>query len=628
MAGNEKEIRDAPGSYKAGIWTHFGFYNKPGSKEYDKSHAVCKICEARIKYCGNTTNLRAHMARHHGDIEVNLKQAASTTTPASQRTLDQANTAKFPPGSIRATRITQSVLYFICKNLRPLSVVENEGFQIMVNEMEPRYAIPSRQHITDIALPKMYKDVKKVVLEELSSAGRVALTCDAWTSRCTESYVTITAHHITGEWKLVSHVLQTRATYDSHTGENIAGLLRGALDEWGLTAKDPVVVTDNAANMAVAARLAQVSHIQCFAHSLNLASQKALKLPSVARLLGRIRRVTGFFRRSAIASHQLNLKQDQLQLPKHRLITDVVTRWNSSYDMTERFLEQQPAICAALLSNEVRKNEKDIFTLTESDITCAEEVLKALKPMKDATLVMSEESMPTLSLIAPLHAKLIMGTERSPDDSDTVKDIKEAIAQDLKKRYANEKETLYMASAVDPRFKNLPFLPADEADDIYARLTEAVEVEIQKLTTTSTMQEEEEDKEDNQPATNIQPPMKKPRASCALAELLGQTFSFDKHHRAQKSAHDVAATEVRMFRDETPLPLSDDPLDWWRKHIAEYPHIGRVAKCFLCIPGTSVSAERVFSTAGDIVSAQRSVLKAGHVDQLVFLNKNLKMKKK
>lgn len=114
--------------------------------------------------------------------------------------------------------------------------------------------------------------------------------------------------------------------------------------------------------------------------------------------------------------------------------------------MIEQFLEQQPAIYAALLSAEVNRSEKDTFTLSQSDITCAEEVLRALKPMKDATLVMSEESMPTLSLIAPLHAKLVMGAEESPDDTQTVKDIKAAIAQSgiWEKRY-NERETVYMA---------------------------------------------------------------------------------------------------------------------------------------------------------------------------------------
>uniref|UniRef100_A0A8B9H2A4 BED-type domain-containing protein n=1 Tax=Astyanax mexicanus TaxID=7994 RepID=A0A8B9H2A4_ASTMX len=505
-------------------------------------HTICKLCNAKIKYSGNTTNLRTHLARHHSDVEL-------------------------------------SVLYFICKDMRPLRVVENEGFRNMVNIMEPRYTLPSRQHITDIAVPRLYKEVKARVAEALSSTDRVALTCDAWTSRATESYVTITAHHVTEKWELDTYVLQTRALHVSHTGENIADLLKEAVTEWRLEAKDPVIVTDNASNMNIAAKRADMTHIRCFAHSLNLASQKAPKLPKVERLLSRIRLVTTFFRRSTIASHQLKQKQDLLQLPKHRLITDVVTRWNSSYDMIERFLEQQPEICAALLSTEVRKSEKDVFTLSETDITCAEEVLKALKPMKDATLVMSEESMPTLAIVAPLHAKLVMGTEESSEDTQTVKEIKTVIAQDLGKRYGSEKETLCMASALDPRFKDLPFLSEKQ----------------QNVT---------------------------------LLDLLRATFASTKDNAAQKSTHDVAAAEIKRFREETPLPLTENPLSWWKEHEHEYPQLSRVAKSFLCIPGTSVSAERVFSTAGDIVTAQRSVLKAEHVDQLVFLHKNLDIKNK
>ncbi len=43
---------------------------------------------------------------------------------------------------------------------------------------------------------------------------------------------------------------------------------------------------------------------------------------------------------------------------------------------------------------------------------------------------------------------------------------------------------------------------------------------------------------------------------------------------------------------------------------------------YLCIPATSCAIERVFSKAGEIVSAKRSKLKPKHVNNLIFLNKN------
>ena len=265
----------------------------------------------------------------------------------------------------------------MCKDLRPYSVVENEGFCYMLKTLEPRYVTPSRRFFTDTAVPKLYREVKLEVEEALSPAERVALTCDAWTSRAVDSYVTITAHYLTEDWRLQSHVLQTRAVHESHTGANIADLLQKAAQEWGIADKNLVVVTDNASNMTVAIQLAGYLHVKCFAHTLNLASQRALNLPAVARLMGRVRRITGFFNRSTVANYALEKNQKMLQLPNHKLKTDVSTRWNSAYEMLKRFLEQQPAICAALLSPDVRKNSTDIFTLNETDIGNAEEIVRA-----------------------------------------------------------------------------------------------------------------------------------------------------------------------------------------------------------------------------------------------------------
>ena len=52
----DKRIQTAPAAVKADVWAYFGFKVKEGSYELDKSHAVCKLCNARVKYSGNTTN--------------------------------------------------------------------------------------------------------------------------------------------------------------------------------------------------------------------------------------------------------------------------------------------------------------------------------------------------------------------------------------------------------------------------------------------------------------------------------------------------------------------------------------------------------------------------------------------
>lgn len=127
---------------------------------------------------------------------------------------------------------------------------------------------------------------------------------------------------------MVSHVLQTRAMFESHTGSSIADLIWDVVDEWMLGDKDPASVTDNTSNTTIiVAQLVKLVHVKCFARSLNLAAQRALKLPTVSHLLGRICSiVTFFFRKSTIASHALNEKQKLLNLPEHKLMTDVATR--------------------------------------------------------------------------------------------------------------------------------------------------------------------------------------------------------------------------------------------------------------------------------------------------------------
>lgn len=103
-----------PETLKAAIWHHFGFRSNK-ENELDKSKAICKACQMEVKYCGNTTNLRNHMMRHHQDI------ISKPATGPQQMTLKQ--TLQLPTNSARSVKITEAIAGFICKDMRPYSVV-------------------------------------------------------------------------------------------------------------------------------------------------------------------------------------------------------------------------------------------------------------------------------------------------------------------------------------------------------------------------------------------------------------------------------------------------------------------------------------------------------------------------
>ena len=448
---------------KSDVWDNFWLKVNTQTKKAVESVAICKHCNQTVKNSGGTTNLTAHLNRHHPShvpAQLKMKMKSPPAQPSRHEqvqvspavTIPNANpnpskmvqgtipgmmAAKFPFHSARSNAITRSVAAYIVGDLRPLSVVEGQGFKAMVETLEPRYHLPGRTHFSNTVIPQLYDESVLKVKASLSSATVVALTTDGWTSRATESYVTITSSHITPDWKLQNFVLQTRAMPESHTGIHIAGVIREAMAEWGLPGNPPLV-TDNAANMVVAAQhLNSKPHIGCFAHCLNLAAQKALKIDTVSRLLAKVRKIVGFFHRSTTAAAILKSKIRLLGLgdvnKELKLIQDVPTRWNSAADMLERYLYLQPAVYSTLVANEL-KREPDVSTLSEADTRLAVSIMECLLPLREITTAVCTEKTPTVSVIIPLMQKIKTVMTPAEADSPVVCQMKTVVTNNLSTR--------------------------------------------------------------------------------------------------------------------------------------------------------------------------------------------------
>lgn len=91
-----------------------------------------------------------------------------------------------------------------------------------------------------------------------------------------------------------------------------------------------------------------------------------------------------------------------------------------------------------------------------------------------------------------------------------------------------------------------------------------------------------------------------------------------------KSLSQITEEEVMSYRLKCCIPVDENPLSWWESNEHKYPHC-KLAQRYLAVLGTAVLSERVFFTAGDIVTACRSRLLAENVDKLIFLQKNMIM---
>ena len=491
-------------------------------------------------------------------------------------------------------------------------------------------------------------EIDEKIKEDVKSAPFVSITHDGWTSLNTESYFTTTIHFISDTWMLNNAVLGTIQLKGSHTSENIAAEPRATQPKWNFPT--PIATTDNAANERKAYEINKWERFGCLGHKINLVVKNSLGVSELGKLLGKARKMVTFFHQSSSITDLFLEKQkvifsgqsEQEQLIGHKLIIDVVTRWNSTLYMLQRLNEQFPVLMALANDPSLTKHASTtikncIFTFEEQ--TVIENLVSLLDPFEKAATILCADKTPTMHKVLPITTKLLRIIEISEEDIPVVRRVKEKMQEELNRRATSDKITL-LGCIMNPFTKNLDFVP-DQRESAYSYLREEVfsnfmEVDIKK----EKCNDERTCAKDCEPESpNVETELtEEGKRKIASPQIIGQPCKKIKSADTEEWLDDVVCTgqsvinqgsaaEIELQRYLGIKIAEGDQvlsvLEWWKKHECFFPRISKIAKKYLSIPGSSVSSERVFSLCGQIVNKKRCRLSPKNVDLLVSLNKNM-----
>ena len=142
-------------------------------------------------------------------------------------------------------------------------------------------------------------------------------TTDMWTSRSGDTYLSLTCHFITTDYKMCYQNLQTCQFPGIHNFSHIVE--PAAAKEW-CNKQVVAFTTDSGSNIVKALEEMNVLRLSCVGHTLNLAIQKALKVHQVVTAIGRCQKLVAHFHRSHIDHEELQKKQEMFpNIPKHRV---------------------------------------------------------------------------------------------------------------------------------------------------------------------------------------------------------------------------------------------------------------------------------------------------------------------
>lgn len=640
---------------KSRIWIFFDELEGEGS-----SKVKCNQCQAVISRGGqgkkaNTTSMTNHIKYKHSLLMPQLGSAIKSSlsreedpSPGTSQSQSQSQSELLPPTPIllgsseaslsqkyqqnieesfvvqwshedsRSKIISVAIGEMIALDYQPLSMVENTGFKNFMKKVKPKYNLPSRKFFTDNIIPRLYEETKTEIRKGVLSAAAISVTTDLWTNiNNMESFLSFTAHWFDDSFKFHHAVLQMTHFPETHTAMNIRNCLEEIPTLWDINSdKIHAIVRDNGRNVAKAIDDSIFNGVPCFIHTLQLAIHAALKHDTMSQIIAKSRRIVTHFNHSNIAQSKLRDLRRELHLPDHQLVQDVSTRWNSSYYMMSRLLEQKRTVSLYLAETSV-----NFENLSTEEWILLGKSLELLKPFEEITKIISS-SCSSISEVIPHLKTLQKYLENYNDENNDIMEIKNLLANDLKIRFdLNHNKLFNLATLLDPRYKQQFF----DAEDL---ITVRSQFLLEALKNSSS--DDESDTAETDKGQHLQSSTGGDNVEAATHRNFWQCYN-DLVSRTIEDVHDEKSSAAHELHSYFTLPVvnrNSDPFEWWSRNSLRYPEMSRLAKVYLCCPASSVYSERLFSEAGNVYETKRNRLLPERAETLVFLHHNLPLIKK
>ncbi|MBW0576590.1 hypothetical protein O181_116305 [Austropuccinia psidii MF-1] len=357
-------------------------------------YQLCLVdgCSKKIKqYEGTKQNLVSHLKAFHKEIWAEAI--------AKKNTEGQSNLSNSHGSSIIKSmnvhlqnNFTDNLVRFIIQDQQSYALVKSKSFQKLIHTLNKDINSISETKISKWIKQKFLNDKEHIFTFINSQEPRFSFSTDIWSGPGGMLYITLTAHCISSTRKSFTATIGFSKFTEAHTGKNIytkivdmlndffiehsqkpRGSKRDAiqidtssysssetksdlsnfsndlyiLDISSISTQIMAITLNNASSNTKFMDLAVKnhflkgfdSHIQCFAHILNLAAKDSLK--ELDGSIDKLKKMVHLIRQSNTSWEHFKSICEKNKEPPNRPMADNATRWNSTYSMLCSALKQK-----------------------------------------------------------------------------------------------------------------------------------------------------------------------------------------------------------------------------------------------------------------------------------------------